>query len=254
MIQSFTYRPHPALRSYIDRYVVNEIPHAFVSSVLPDLSVVMGFQFGGALSLVHSDKTIKLDRLCLTGISERYRQFANSKGFGIVLVYFTPAGASAFFDLPLHQTFKASVPLSDFEKGGDLYETEEKMAAASCHGQRIALIDQFFLKRTKPQRIDPAILCALEHIQMQNGSIRIKQLSEELCMSQSRLEKRFRAAVGCSPKRYAYIIKLRTITRHLQKASSLTQLALQHDYYDQAHFIKDFKRFTGQTPGNFKLG
>ena len=245
------YLPHPALAPFIEKYTVNEIAKDHVSRVIPDLSVVMGFQFSGDLSLSETSYDTHLDRLCLTGMGSRYRLFKNSPGFGIILVYFKPVGASLFFRVPLHSFFQSSVSLRVFDKGKDLDETEDKMAFAKNHQQRIAIIDQFFLRRLELTRDDRLVSYATDVIKSHNGNIRIKTLSSELCLSQSRLEKRFRSMVGCSPKKYCTIVRLRSVATGLTKSSTFTQASLDSGHYDQAHFTKSFKFFTGMTPKDY---
>ncbi len=249
-MRSVIFQPDTTLASYIERYVVHEIPQAYTSYVIPDLSVVMGFQFGGRLSLVN-EETKQLDRLCMTGMSGKYRLFQNSADFGIVLVYFTAAGASAFLDVPLHEVFQLSLSIKMLDKRPGPGETEEKISLATSHEERIRIINRFFLRRLKPHNHDLLVAHATNVIRQSCGNIRIKTLSEDLCISQSRLERRFRASVGCSPKKYCTIARLRSVMENVTSVTSLTEVSAQAGYYDQAHFIKDFKSFTGTTPGNY---
>ena len=251
MSRYLVFSPTPALSPFIEKYTINEIPGIHTSRVIPDLSVVMGFQFGGNLSLIDATGTPRLDPLCLTGMGNRYRLFHNSAGFGIVLVYFKPAGASLFFEPPLQEFFQSSISLKAFDKGEDLHETEDRIASAKDHKQRIDIIDQFLLKRLQPARYDPLVSYATRIIRSQDGDLRIKILSQELGISQSRLEKRFRRVVGCSPKKYSTIVRLRSVAASLTSNSTLTQVSLDSGHYDQAHFNKAFKSFTGMTPKDY---
>ncbi|MFD2824139.1 DUF6597 domain-containing transcriptional factor [Lacinutrix iliipiscaria] len=68
-----------------------------------------------------------------------------------------------------------------------------------------------------------------------------------------RLEQRFKNEIGISPKLFIRTIRINTVIEQMKinKHQSLTQLALEHNYYDQSHFIKDFKQFTGLNPSKF---
>jgi AraC-like DNA-binding protein len=70
-------------------------------------------------------------------------------------------------------------------------------------------------------------------------------------LSQSALERRFRREVGASPKKCAALVRLRHVVRLRRAGVSLTDIAHAAGYADQPHFIKDFKRFTGQAPESF---
>ena len=67
------------------------------------------------------------------------------------------------------------------------------------------------------------------------------------------LERKFAKQIGISPKQLGKVIRLQTALKMLlnKKAESLTDIAYESEYYDQAHFIKDFKEFTGTSPKEF---
>ncbi|MBC8082760.1 MAG: AraC family transcriptional regulator [Hymenobacter sp.] len=66
------------------------------------------------------------------------------------------------------------------------------------------------------------------------------------------LERLFGQAVGVSPKYFCRIIRFQQTFRWLERTDSLTAVAATCGYYDQAHFIRDFRHFTGTTPSAFR--
>lgn len=70
-------------------------------------------------------------------------------------------------------------------------------------------------------------------------------------LSQSALERRFRKAVGTSPKQFASISRLQYVSSRYAAGGSLSEIAHDAGYFDQPHFVKDFKAFTGQPPDAF---
>ena len=67
------------------------------------------------------------------------------------------------------------------------------------------------------------------------------------------LERHFKKQVGISPKQLGKVIRLQATMQKLlnQKTETLTDIAYEVDYFDQNHFIKDFKEFVGITPKQF---
>lgn len=65
--------------------------------------------------------------------------------------------------------------------------------------------------------------------------------------------RKFSSAIGISPKQLSKIIRIQATLKTLltKEITSLTDLAYENEYFDQAHFIKDFKEFTGLTPKEF---
>jgi transcriptional regulator GlxA family with amidase domain len=81
----------------------------------------------------------------------------------------------------------------------------------------------------------------------------VSQLADKLNIHRRNLERRFETAVGMSPKQLSRIVRLQSTLKLLEqkKYSNLTSLAYESGYYDQAHFIKDFREFTGISPKSF---
>ncbi|MGZ5220708.1 MAG: helix-turn-helix domain-containing protein, partial [Chitinophagaceae bacterium] len=67
------------------------------------------------------------------------------------------------------------------------------------------------------------------------------------------MERKFVSAIGLSPKQLSRVVRLQATLKMLEQQNfgSLTSLAYENGYYDQAHFIKDFKEFTGTSPKFF---
>jgi transcriptional regulator GlxA family with amidase domain len=77
-----------------------------------------------------------------------------------------------------------------------------------------------------------------------------------LQVNRRQLERKFSSAIGLSPKQLSKVIRLQTTLKALyqEKSSTLTSVAYENGYYDQAHFIKDFREFTGVSPKEFYAG
>lgn len=247
---SLHFIPCDALKQYIDRFVISEAEAESVYKVLPDTGVVIGFQFKGRLYQVKDGVNIALSRSGVTGLSDTYKLFQNSKGTGTVLVHFKDAGASVFFREPINELFGSSVSLDNFILRSELLLLEEQLSEADAYADKIKVVEQFLLSRVNVVKPDMLVVQALNLIYERNGNIRITELSDLLNISQSPLEKRFRRVVGASPKKFASIVRLKHILKNNQK-SSLTGIGLDAGFYDQSHFIREFKRFTGESPDKY---
>jgi AraC-like DNA-binding protein len=166
-------------------------------------------------------------------------------------VFFKEAAAAPFFRQPLHEIFRESVTLENFMLRSELLCLEEQLIEAPTNPERIARLEKFLIGRMTQVEPDKLALAALALIHQSKGNIRIKDLVQQLHTSQSPLEKRFRAAVGASPKKFASIVRLKNLLQQYPKTGSLTELGYEAGFYDQAHFIKEFKAFTGDTPDNY---
>ena len=167
------------------------------------------------------------------------------------MVYFKVNGAAAFFSEPIHELFRQSLSLDNFILRSELVILEEQLDEAKSDIERINVVERFLLSRLKQHKPDALVLAAVALIFEKHGNIRMSEVAEKLHTSQSPFEKRFRRVVGATPKKFASIIRLKYTLQQFQAQTSLTSLAYESGFYDQAHFIKEFKTFTGETPEHF---
>lgn len=94
---------------------------------------------------------------------------------------------------------------------------------------------------------------AATRIEAHDGRIGVAELAESLDVTPRHLRRVFSREVGISPKAYAKTVQLNTVISTLQsgETKAMQQIALNHGYYDQAHFIKDFSRLVGSNPTDF---
>ncbi len=245
------YIPCEALKPFIKCFVVSETSEERTYKVFPHTGVVIGFQYSGRLSHIEDKTELPLSTSGITGIRDRYRIFKNSPDIGTVLVFFNDGGAAAFFRQPIHELFGESISLDNFMLRSELLVLEEQLCEVRQDAERIHIIEQFLISRMQQNTIDPLVLTAISLIYKSKGTLRIKELAKQLHISQSPLEKRFRQIAGASPKKFASIVRFKHTLLSYDRTSSLTELGYESGYYDQAHFIKEFKTFTGETPEEF---
>lgn len=245
-----SYTPCDALKPYIQSLMVSESDLAQSYAVLPGTSLVMGFQYRGKLAYQGDKTAISLASAGITGILNTFRVFENTANTGTVLVIFKEAGAAHFFREPLHELYNESLSLEYFVSRNHLTSLEEQLSAANNNDERVKLVEHFLLSRLDQRKDDLMVIAAIERIRLSSGNIRMTGLAEQLYTSKSPLEKRFRQVVGTTPKKFANIIRMKSALFAMQ-----SPLVENDDYrmghYDQAHFIHDFKNFTGTTPEQY---
>lgn len=243
--------PGDILKPYVKYFVISESDNEQTYKVLPDTSLVIGFQYKGKLARVIDGVENTLAPIGVTGLQTSYRIFKNSENIGTVLVFFKETAAAAFFSTPAHELFAQSVGLDNFFNRHLLEQISEQLAEAETDMQRIRIVELFLISQLKYVTDDLLVMAAISLIRQSKGIIRIKDMAAKLNTSQSPLEKRFRSIVGTSPKKFASIIRLQSLINDFPAGLSMTEIGYKIGYYDQAHFIKDFKTFTGETPEKF---
>jgi AraC-like DNA-binding protein len=246
------YLPTEQLKPYIKYFVVSEHDLEKEYKVFPSSGLVIGFQYKGQLASIKGNTVNKLKSAGITGISDGYKIFRNSDDIGTILVFFTEIGFTHFASHPANELFNLSLSLDDIFEKNNVTEVEERLVIATTDKQRIKIVEQFLLAQLNGIETDKLIVEAVKLIYQTKGTMRIKELSEKLFISQSPFEKRFRKVVGATAKKFASIVRFNTVLDHLNEAKTLTEICYENNFFDQAHFIKDFKQFTGDTPENFK--
>jgi len=243
--------PSYRLSPFIRKYLIIESEQELVNRILPDTSLVMAFRFKGQVSHLTGDSKNELATSIISGLRKSGRLINYSNNTGNILVIFKEAGAQAFVKEPLHEFFEKSIALNDIDGYRNISILEEKMEAAESNKQRIDCIEQFLLAKLYSHKQDQLIAAAVEKIYQQKGLTRIKDLVQSLYISQDAFEKRFRKTTGTSPKQFSSIVRMKSIIHQQRHNQTLTGLAFDGGYFDQPHFNKEFKIFTGQTPGDF---
>lgn len=244
--------PTDQLKPYIKYFVVSEHELENEYKVFPSTGLVIGFQYKGQLAAKKENTESGLASAGITGITDGFRIFKNAADTGSILVYFTEIGFTHFASHPANELFNLSLSLDNIFDRKSVTEVEGKLTLAATDKHRIMVVEQFLVLQLKDIETDKLIVEAVKLIYQSNGTIRIKELNEKLFISQSPFEKRFRKVVGTTAKKFASIVRFNAVLGNLNQSKSLTEICYENNFFDQAHFIKDFKQFTGDTPENFK--
>jgi AraC-like DNA-binding protein len=100
---------------------------------------------------------------------------------------------------------------------------------------------------------DPPVARCVAWLEREKGRVTIEDLVDASTLGRRQLERRFRDAVGLSPRLFANVLRLRSVFDALEAnpAAGWTDAALVAGYFDQSHLIRDFRRFVGCTPAQF---
>ncbi len=244
--------PSDRLKPYIKFMVISEHANENTYKVFPSTGLVIGFQYRGQLSTITDNTENRLSPAGITGMTDSVKIFRNTAGTGTILVYFTETGLAHFSTSPAHELFNQSVSIDNLFEKGKVRVLEEMLALASSDKERIKAVEIFLISQLKEKKADQLVMRAVQLIYNSKGDIRIASLPEQLHISQSAFEKRFRKLVGATPKKFASIVRFNTVLQDIGKQKSLTEICYDNNFFDQAHFIKEFKQFTGDTPENFR--
>lgn len=238
-----SYRPHPALRNRVVSIDVVETDGG-ATIVLPSTNLVLGFQFRGR---VRAGEDL-LALAGVTGIQPAAKTYSYEPKTGSLLVRFTPEGATCL-GAPVAELTGRSVALDAILSPARVAEAHEQLAEAADAASRIAVVERLLLDL--PYEEDPLVTHAATLLTDAHDEASVSAVASAVGLSERQLERRFLTRIGVTPKRFATLRRFERAVARATTAPSLTAAALDAGYYDQSHFIRDFRRFTGSTPRTY---
>ncbi|MDR2906448.1 MAG: helix-turn-helix domain-containing protein [Bacteroidales bacterium] len=188
----------------------------------------------------------------LCGQGTGYTDLQYSGTIDLACIVFQPAGAKAFFNLPLIELNEQNVAVDDLEDP-QLLEFRNRLFDTSDIPTCVRFIEQFLFKRfCAPKAYNLLrINAALQAIYA--GQQNVDTLAQTACLGYKQFKRVFAEYVGANPKDYLRVVRFQKALHVLQTqpTTSLIQLAYECGYYDQPHLIKDFKTFSGYTPAEY---
>lgn len=166
-----------------------------------------------------------------------------------VAIRFKPGGLSAFTRLPMVEVADIYLPLDCVWTG--VREIEEQLHHAFAASVQIAILEKALFDRLHPPDHLPRLLYAAD--QIERYGVAIPVLADQINLSQKHLERLFARHLGFRPSLYGRIARFQKALYLAlrQPGLVLSHLAAEVGYYDQAHFAKDFKTFSGVAPSQF---
>lgn len=170
----------------------------------------------------------------------------------VMAIHFRPGGAFPLLGMPLGDLAGAHVGVDKvWGRGGQ--ELHERLIAAPSAAARFRLLEEFLLSRVRTSvHRHPGVAAALAAVEA-NPSIRMAEVRQLAGLSTKRLIGLFRAEVGLSPKEYARVRRLQAALRQLGAGIAAgAHIAADNGYFDQSHFVREFRSFTGMTPTQYR--
>ncbi|QNK63986.1 AraC family transcriptional regulator [Pedobacter sp. PAMC26386] len=255
----FIITPSDNLSKYVRYFWVLEgeasLDNPYIHRGMADGCAELLFHYNGIFDeLAHEKFTGKSFASGLVGQSQIVRRFSIDNSFGIFGVYLYPFAVSQFFAIPGSDLKNQMIDLKTL-LGAQANELEEKMMLASDNFQRVTIISGFLEKKLKTiKKQPPGIFETIRDIIQTTSHTNVEDLAKRNFLSTRQFERNFKQIAGFSPKLFSRIIRFQNaLAQYNEKNKSLTEIAYTCGYYDQSHFIQDFKEFSGHNPKEYFL-
>ena len=250
-------QPSGILRNYIKYYcfMESEVYDADISErVIPVGNVQLMFHYRNPFVVLNTDKQELQPHSIISGLSNSFFDVGTFGATGVVFVAFHPEGACCFFDFPLSEIENRSVDMTDIFSR-EMKEVEEQLCGVKTIAERTKVIEDFLWRRFSPIPDHHLMLLktGVQLITQSRGQMTATRLSEHLSVTPRNLERKFSAYLGKSPKQFIKLVRFHATIADItsDKKINLTEYAYRNGYFDQSHFIKEFKALSGYTPKDF---
>lgn len=250
MIDYREYLPHQQLAPYVECYWLstgNTGPVALSYGILPDRCCDILINLGDPV--IGDNSNLSRHTAYIIGAATKYSEISVKGNIAICGIRFKPLGLLPFLGNTALGDFKndaIDISLVNKFTFDRIFEGQE-VSAATLSGQ----LDAFLLKLMQPgYGYSDVVSAAISHINQRKGVIKMAQLAGLVHTSGRNLERLFHKHIGLTPKEFSKVTRLSNIKQELitNAHKSLAQIAYEYDYYDSAHFTKDFINFAGSAP------
>jgi AraC-like DNA-binding protein len=243
-------KPSPALRPYISEYWMMRREKSLLDYREEFMHALGGyglvFNFGDEVTL---NQDILKAPVFLDGANSQSRRMGFRGNISLLGIRFREGSAYPFIGIPLAEVNNQTAVL-EFLGEDALLPLYEALVHAPLD-EKIRQLEDWLLRRLAfGISTDALVYAALKNIR--HGIPSMDALSQQMNISQRQLERLFRQQVGLSPKRYARLLRIDAARKALKiPQASLTDLGLNLGFYDQSHFIREFKSVIGMTPSAY---
>ncbi len=220
--------------------------------VFPDGNMELVFNFGEPFRHHARSHAVSQPASLVVGQITGPMHIAPTGRIDILGIRFRPGEAHRFIPIPQDDLSDRWFALAELDTRLPPH-LHERLGDQPAGPARIRMACRALEAALGAQSKDLAVRHACQHIRRHEGRISVSHLAREACLTPRQLERRFAREVGLSPKMLCRITRFQSLLRAVECDTEHRWSAVAHrfGYYDQAHMIRDFRAFTGQTPGAY---
>jgi AraC-like DNA-binding protein len=253
------YQPTQALSDYVKCYWILEYDSIAgqVENIVPDGSPELIFHFGSRYrSNINGKESLQPLNLVVGQLTSSIK-LQTTGATGIFAVRFHPWGLYPFAKtsmLAFTNNYACVDDVLSTVKNGNI---SERIMNAS-HADKVSIVDEYLIgilgkQLPKIQRQLDCIVPIWQYMYKQGTSMEVHDMARHSNMGVRQYNRLCNEVIGLSPKQLSRILRFNGFMEAYKAANdqSLTQVLYNSGYYDQSHFIRDFKDITGETPSVF---
>jgi AraC-like DNA-binding protein len=246
-------KPHPLLSAYVERYwswESEDEAYHYMPHVSPGTGADLYFHYRQPFN-INGHGVLPASHLIHSG--DKSCRILPASSVGFITVRFRCAMLGNFTKMPVYE-------LADsFADAGTIWnvkgrQLERQMAVSTTLEERARLLDLFLLRQLDHcNRNRPEWKSVAHELYYNHEEVRLDQLAAKMKITPRHFRRAFREVSGMTPKHFQQLSRFHAVLKPLliNKNTKYLPVALDKGYFDQMHFIKEFKRFMTETPSGF---
>lgn len=245
-VECFTFYEDVSFNHSIERL----FPEGVVEVII-DLAEIPKFIYdNNALTEIQTCKTA-----WVSGVRKEFISISVLPYSAMFVIRFRRGMAYPFLQVPIHE-LDGQVIDADLIFGSRFGEIREQLLASPSPQAKFGLMEKYLSERSKNiLAIPPVVSFGIQQILQNPTTTQINLLADKTGYSHKHFLSLFTKYVGLTPKQFLRVMKFQQTLQSIEQTSipNWSQLALECGYYDQAHFINDFRSFSGLTPNEYMI-
>lgn len=253
--------PAVPLSNYVEliTYYKGYNPPHTIERLLPDGGIDLIVDLTNVPKYIYDNESLTEIQSCkktwISGMRTEYISIqARAAESEMLVIRFRPGMAWSFLHMPVLE-IKNKVVDGELVFGNELLSFRQQLLEQPGPLQKFAVTETYLLKRIKNHfDIHPVIRYCITQIGSSPSQASIRKITNKTGYSNKHLISLFGKYAGINPKQYVSVLKFQQAVQLLESNSrqiNWAGLALDCGYYDQAHFINEFKRFSGFNPSAY---
>ncbi len=237
------FSPSPLLAGYVRYFFLFQPDGKSVERVTPNGTVQISFQINPEFG--------KGEQMYVLSRFSKLRFIKPSDLGKVVGICFYPWAVRTFLKVPPYELTDKKISLEDIF-GGKIKPLHEQILDCSSLMEAVPLIESHLIKAiSNSTQFDAMVANASINILKSKGTITMDRLYSAYGISERRLEQRFNESLGVSPKFFSRLVRFQNALQLINSGINLTEITYKCGYFDQSHFIRDFKQFSDVTPNKY---
>jgi methylphosphotriester-DNA--protein-cysteine methyltransferase len=255
------YVPKPPLNDFVEYmwYYKGFFPDHSLERVVPDGSIELLIDLAGPAKKLYSDVAAgthrEFRRAWISGQHSRFIVIGAEQNSSMMGIHFRPGGAYPFLPFPVSELNDEVVDM-ELVWGRPIRGVIQQILEAGAISQKFRILERALWSAGKRAlSADQTCAYALARLREAKPGLTIRRLSSEIGFSQRQLLRHFQQRVGLSPKALARVFRFQSVLHRLntERRVHWAHVASDAGYFDQSHFVRDFRQFTGLNPSRYLL-